>query len=73
MPKIKAIYVQRRMLSGDRMQQIKEARKKLITVPGYTKQQDAIVHKRTIEFPQETGFRSGGRIRFSQGGNLLQY
>lgn len=73
MPKVKAIYVQRNNFHGSRAQQIEQARKKLITVPGYTKQEDAIVHRRTIEFPQETGFRSGGRVRFTQGGNLLQY
>ena len=73
MPKIKAIYIERSRLNGNRAAEIRMAQRMASKHAGYTKTKDYIVHRKTIEFPQETGFRSGGRVRFSQGGDLVQY
>ncbi len=73
MPHIKAIYVDRSRAAGSGMAEVRAARRLASQQPGYTHTQKYIRHRKTIEFPQENGFVSGGRVRFSQGGNLIQY
>jgi hypothetical protein len=68
---IKAVYVERSRLTGHGLHEIREARRLASKQPGYTKTKNYIVHRKTIEFPQENGYVHGGRVRFSQGGNLV--
>lgn len=73
MGKIKAVYILRGPLHGDRAMEIRQARREASQQVGYTKTADPIVHRKTIEFPQGKGYSGKGAVRFDGKDRLVKY